>query len=58
MNVILKTEKTKKEWTNYSDHMNEVYYIYTFDIVADFMPGKFKMDGESVKNGKKKHIGL
>ena len=38
--------------------MNEVYYIYTFDIVADFMPGKFKMDGESVKNGKKKHIGL
>ena len=51
--MILKTEKIKKEWTDYNGHMNVAYYIHIFDTAADLMLDKFKMAGESAKNDKK-----
>ena len=53
MNMILKTEKIIKEWTDYNGHMNVAYYINIFDRAADLMLDKFKMAGESAKNDKK-----
>ena len=35
--MILKTEKIKKEWTDYNDHLNVAYYVYVFDMAADAM---------------------
>jgi len=51
--MILKTEKIKKEWTDYNKHMNVAYYIHVFDIAADVMLDNFKMGGESAKSHKK-----
>ena len=51
--MILKTEKIKKEWTDYNKHMNVAYYIHVFDIAADVMLDNFKMGGESAKKYKK-----
>ena len=51
--MILKTEKIKKEWTDYNKHMNVAYYIHVFDIAADIMLDNFKMGGESAKKDKK-----
>ena len=51
--MILKTEKIKKEWTDYNKHMNVAYYIHVFDIAADVMLDNFKMGGESAKKDKK-----
>ena len=49
MNMILKTEKVIKEWTDYNGHLNVAFYIRVFDIAADIMLANFKMGGESAK---------
>ena len=51
--MYLKTQKVKKEWTDYNGHMNVAYYIHIFDIASDIMLDKFKMGGEAAKNDKK-----
>jgi len=51
--MILKTERVKKEWTDYNGHMNVAYYIHIFDIASDIMLDKFEMAGESAKKDKK-----
>ena len=53
MNMILKTEKVIKEWTDYNGHMNMSYYILIFDNAAEVMLSKFKMGGDSAKSDKK-----
>tara|TARA_B100000029_G_scaffold47135_1_gene43303 strand:- start:250 stop:717 length:468 start_codon:yes stop_codon:yes gene_type:complete len=53
MNLILKKEKIKKEWTDYNGHMNVAYYIHIFDIAADIMLDNFKMARDSAKKNKK-----
>ena len=53
MSIFLKTEKVKKEWTDYNGHMNVAYYILIFDIASDIMLDKFKMGGEAAKKDKK-----
>ena len=53
MNVILKTEKVIKEWTDYNGHLNVAFYIRIFDIAADVMLDNFNMGGESAKKDKK-----
>ena len=49
MNMILKTEKVIKEWTDYNGHLNVAFYIRVFDKAADIMLDNFKMGGESAK---------
>tara|TARA_B100001996_G_scaffold252511_1_gene195979 strand:+ start:507 stop:971 length:465 start_codon:yes stop_codon:yes gene_type:complete len=51
--MILKTEKIKKEWTDYNGHLNVAYYVHIFDIAADVMLDNFKMGGKSAKEDKK-----
>ena len=51
--MILKTEKIKKEWTDYNGHLNVAYYVYVFDMAADAMLDNFKMGGVSAKKDKK-----
>ena len=51
--MILKSEKVKKEWTDYNGHLNVTYYVYVFDIASDIMLDNFKMGGESAKKDKK-----
>jgi len=51
--MILKTEKIKKEWTDYNGHLNVAYYVHVFDIAADIMLDNFRMGGESAKKDKK-----
>jgi len=53
MNMILKTEKVIKEWTDYNGHLNVAFYVHIFDIAADIMLDNFKMGGESAKKDKK-----
>ena len=53
MNMILKTEKVIKEYTDYNNHLNVAYYVRIFDIAADVMLDNFKMGGESAKKEKK-----
>ena len=53
MNMILKTEKIIKEWTDYNNHLNVAYYVRVFDIAADIMLDNFKMGGQSAKKDKK-----
>ena len=53
MSLILKTEKIKKEWTDYNGHMNVTYYMHIFDIAADIMLDNFKMARDSAKKNKK-----
>ena len=53
MNMILKTEKVIKEYTDYNNHLNVAYYVRIFDIAADVMLDNFKMGEESVKKNKK-----
>ena len=45
--MILKTERVKKEWTDYNGHMNVAYYIHIFDTSFDVILDKFKMKSES-----------
>jgi len=53
MSMILKTEKIKKEWTDYNSHLNVAYYVHVFDMAADVMLDNFKMGGVSAKKDKK-----
>ena len=53
MNMILKTEKVIKEYTDYNNHLNVAYYVRIFDKAADIMLDNFKMGGESAKKDKK-----
>jgi acyl-CoA thioester hydrolase len=53
MSIFLKSEKVKKEWTDYNGHMNVAYYILIFDIASDIMLDKFKMGGEAATKDKK-----
>ncbi len=53
MNMILKTEKVKKEWTDYNGHLNVAFYVHIFDIAADVMLDNFNMGGISAKKNKK-----
>ena len=53
MDMILKTEKVIKEWTDYNSHLNVAYYVRIFDIAADVMLDNFKMGGESAKKDKR-----
>ena len=53
MDIFLKTEIVKKEWTDYNGHMNMSYYILIFDNAAEVMLTKFKMGGDSAQNDKK-----
>ena len=53
MDIFLKTEIVKKEWTDYNGHMNMSYYILIFDNAAEVMLTKFKMGGDSAKSDKK-----
>ena len=43
--MILKTEKVKKEWTDYNGHMNVAYYVLIFDESAEILLNKFKKAG-------------
>ncbi len=51
--MILKTEKVKKEWTDYNGHLNVAFYVHIFDIAADVMLDNFNMGGSSAKKNKK-----
>ena len=53
MNMILKSEKVIKEWTDYNGHLNVAFYVHVFDIAADIMLDNFKMGGESAKKDNK-----
>ena len=53
MNIILKTEKVIKEWTDYNAHLNVAFYVHIFDIAADVMLDNFNMGGKSAKKDKK-----
>ena len=53
MDMILKTEKVIKEWTDYNGHLNVTFYVQIFDIAADIMLGNFKMGGDSAKKDKR-----
>ena len=53
MNMILKTEKVIKDWTDYNGHLNVAFYVHIFDIAADIMLDNFKMGGQSAKKDKK-----
>jgi acyl-CoA thioester hydrolase len=51
--MFLKSEKIKKEWTDYNGHLNVAFYVHVFDIAADIMLDNFKMGGQSAKQDKK-----
>ena len=53
MNMILKTEKVIKDWTDYNGHLNVAFYVRIFDIAADVMLDNFQMGGISAKKEKK-----
>ena len=53
MNMILKTEKVIKDWTDYNGHLNVAFYVRVFDIAADVMLDNFNMGGISAKKDKK-----
>ena len=54
MNLLLKKEKIKKEWTDYNGHMNVAYYVLIFDQYgSEELMTLFKMGEESAKNTKK-----
>ena len=53
MNMILKTEKVIKEYTDYNNHLNVAYYVRIFDLAADVMLDNFNMGGISAKDNNK-----
>ena len=53
MDIFLKDETVKKEWTDYNGHLNVAYYIRIFDIAADVMLDNLKMGGASAKKDKR-----
>ena len=53
MGIFLKTEKVKKEWTDYNGHMNVAYYTQIYDTSSEIFLRKFKMDESASKIEKK-----
>jgi len=51
--MFLKSEKVKKEWTDYNGHLNVAFYVHVFDLAADVMLDNFKMGGVSAKKYKR-----
>ena len=51
--MFLKSEKVKKEWTDYNGHLNVAFYVHVFDLAADVMLDNFKMGGVSAKKDKR-----
>ena len=51
--MLLKSEKVKKEWTDYNGHLNVAFYVHVFDLAADVMLDNFKMGGDSAKKDKR-----
>ena len=49
MSVHIANQIIKKEWTDYNNHMNMVYYVLVFDQVWEVMLEKFKMGENSAK---------
>ena len=50
MSVYLSSQKIKKEWIDYNNHMNVSYYLLIFDKYgADVLNDKFKMGEHSAK---------
>ena len=49
MGIFLKTEKVKKEWTDYNGHMNVAYYTQIYDTSSEIFLKKFKMDESASK---------
>ena len=47
MNMILKSEKVIKEWTDYNGHLNVAFYVHVFDIAADIMLDNFKFNNRN-----------
>jgi len=54
MSVHISTQKIKKDWTDYNNHMNVAYYVLVFDIYgAEILMTKFKMGEHSAKTTNK-----
>ena len=53
MSVYLKSEKIIKEWVDYNNHLNMVYYVLIFDQACEVLLEKFKMGAESAKTEKR-----
>ena len=49
MSVHIANQIIRKEWTDYNNHMNMVYYVLVFDQVWEVMLEKFKMGENSAK---------
>ena len=50
MSVYLSSQKIKKEWIDYNNHMNVSYYLLIFDkFGADILNDNFKMGEHSAK---------
>jgi acyl-CoA thioester hydrolase len=53
VSVYLKSEKIIKEWVDYNNHLNMVYYVLIFDQACEVLLKKFKMGAESAKTEKR-----
>ena len=54
MSVYLSSQKIKKEWIDYNNHMNVSYYLLIFDkFGADILNDNFKMGEHSAKTSGK-----
>jgi len=53
MGIFLKTEKVRKEWTDYNGHMNVAYYTQIYDTSSEVFLKIFKMDESASKIEKK-----
>ena len=47
--MLLKTFEVKKEWVDYNNHMNMVYYVLIFDQAWEVALERFKMGGTAAK---------
>ena len=56
MSVYLKSQKIIKEWVDYNNHLNMVYYILIFDSACEVMLEKFDMGSNSAKTKKRSAI--
>ena len=54
MSIILKTEKIRKEWTDYNAHLNVSYYTHIFvDLAAEIILENFNIGETAAKNENK-----
>jgi len=49
MSIHIANQIIKKEWTDYSNHMNMAYYVLVFDQIWEIILEKFKMGEQSAK---------